>query len=130
MTDYLGKAEKFLASKPRITWLINSVELKAEKHRDKVVAIWDDLKTLQRMLKAWVKGNYKEIPWTTLVMAVAALLYFVNPFDLVPDFIYGIGFIDDVAIIGAIVSSLAGDLKSFRAWERNIKQTSQSKVCE
>ena len=124
MTNYLGKAEKFLASKPRITWLINSVELKAEKHKNKVVVIWDDLKTLQRMLKAWVKGNYKEIPWTTLVMAVAALLYFVNPFDLVPDFIYGVGFIDDVAIIGAIVNSLAGDLKSFRAWEGDIKQAS------
>ena len=70
------------------------------------------------MLKAWLKGNYKEIPWTTLVMIVAVLLYFVNPFDLLPDFIYGIGFVDDVAIISAVVRSLASDLKSFRAWEK------------
>jgi uncharacterized membrane protein YkvA (DUF1232 family) len=48
-----------------------------------------------------------------------AIIYFVNPFDLIPDFIPVIGYLDDVAVIALAVASIHNDLDDFRAWEAN-----------
>jgi uncharacterized membrane protein YkvA (DUF1232 family) len=47
----------------------------------------------------------------------AALLYFVLPFDVVPDVLAGIGFVDDVAVITSVVESVRNELDRFREWE-------------
>lgn len=41
----------------------------------------------------------------------AALAYFVMPFDVVPDFLAGIGFTDDAAVIALALSMVAGQIK-------------------
>lgn len=40
-----------------------------------------------------------EIPMSQKAPIVGALAYFVLPFDLIPDFIVGVGFADDAAVI-------------------------------
>ncbi len=40
----------------------------------------------------------------------AALAYFVMPFDLIPDFVAGIGFTDDAAVIAMALSVVAGNI--------------------
>lgn len=37
---------------------------------------------------------------------LAALAYFVLPFDLVPDFILGLGFTDDIAVLTAAIANI------------------------
>ena len=37
----------------------------------------------------------------------AALAYFILPFDVVPDFILGVGFTDDMAVIAAAIGMIA-----------------------
>lgn len=117
MQNYLEKAEKYLSSKPRLEWLIQQVDKKTEKNRKRILNVLDKIRTLQRMLKASIKGEYKDIPWSTLLMVVAALLYFINPFDLIPDFVVTIGFIDDVTMISLIANSISEDLEKFTQWE-------------
>lgn len=41
----------------------------------------------------------------------AALAYFVMPFDVIPDFLAGIGFTDDAAVIALAISMVAGAIK-------------------
>ena len=49
----------------------------------------------------------------------AALAYFVMPFDLIPDFLAGIGFTDDAEVIALALSVVAGQIKeSHRARAR------------
>ncbi len=55
-------------------------------------------KIMFAMLKDVKKGNYPNVPWFTIASIVVALLYVFNPFDLVPDFIPGVGYIDDLAV--------------------------------
>jgi len=38
----------------------------------------------------------------------AALAYFIMPFDLIPDWIVGIGFTDDLAVVMMVLRQLAG----------------------
>ena len=78
-----------------------------------------DLPLLVRLLKAWKDGSYRGLSVRTLASLAAALLYVLSPVDLVPDFIPGIGLIDDVAVLALLLHSLAQDLAAFRVWEQN-----------
>jgi uncharacterized membrane protein YkvA (DUF1232 family) len=49
----------------------------------------------------------------------AALAYFVMPFDVIPDFLAGVGFTDDAAVIALALTMVAGQIKdSHRARAR------------
>lgn len=80
--------------------------------------LWSDLPLLARLLRAWKNGSYPGLSLRTLASLAAALLYVVSPIDLVPDFIPGIGMIDDVVVLALLLQSLAQDLAVFRAWEQ------------
>ena len=47
-------------------------------------------------------------------LIVGALLYFISPIDLIPDFIPVAGYLDDVAVIAGVVALLATQLKKFK----------------
>jgi len=81
--------------------------------------LWSDLPLLARLLKAWKRGSYRGLSMRTIVSLAAALLYIASPIDLLPDFIPGIGLIDDAAVLALLLHSLAQDLAAFRIWEQN-----------
>ncbi|HBY67916.1 MAG: hypothetical protein CMC07_02185 [Flavobacteriaceae bacterium] len=68
------------------------------------------------MLKDVKNGSYKNIPWFTIATIVMAFLYILNPMDIVPDFIPGIGYIDDVAILTMGVGWIESDLHRYLDW--------------
>jgi uncharacterized membrane protein YkvA (DUF1232 family) len=47
-------------------------------------------------------------------LIIGALLYFISPIDLVPDFIPIAGYLDDIAVIAGVVALLASQLKKFK----------------
>jgi uncharacterized membrane protein YkvA (DUF1232 family) len=69
------------------------------------------------MVKAQAKGLYK-VPWRSLVLAVAGILYFLNPIDLIPDFIIGTGLLDDASVMLFVLRSLQKDITAYEAWEK------------
>jgi uncharacterized membrane protein YkvA (DUF1232 family) len=70
------------------------------------------------MMRAWIKGDYKNISKKSIVAVVAALIYFINPLDLIPDFIPIIGQLDDVFILSYMIKSLNKEIERFMAWEQ------------
>lgn len=89
---------------------------------EKVKGFLGMLRTLIRMVKAYLKGEYKVIPWKTLLLMVGALIYFVSPLDLIPDFIPITGFIDDISLVVWIFTRIQNDIRDFEAWERTQPQ--------
>ncbi|MCU0471699.1 MAG: YkvA family protein [Arcicella sp.] len=71
-----------------------------------------------RMLKAYASGEYKIIPWSSIVKIIAVLIYFISPIDVIPDFLPIIGLTDDLALITWLFTSLSDDLANFEAWEK------------
>jgi uncharacterized membrane protein YkvA (DUF1232 family) len=42
---------------------------------------------------------------------IAALAYFVTPFDVIPDFVAGLGFVDDATVLLAAISAVRGSIR-------------------
>ena len=65
------------------------------------------------LIKSYVQGNYTKLPVVTLVKITAALLYFVMPFDFIPDFLPLVGFADDLAIVVWVGKAIKEELDEF-----------------
>lgn len=74
----------------------------------------DELRTMIELLRAWAGGTYSGIASANLLLIVGAVVYFLVPADLVPDFILGLGFVDDVAVITRVVGAVREELAKFR----------------
>lgn len=83
----------------------------------------DDLKSLIRMSKMWVTKKYTGVSQQAILYTVVAVVYFVTPTDFVPDFLLGLGFVDDIAVLSWALSKIQGDLKDFKKWEEDKSKT-------
>jgi uncharacterized membrane protein YkvA (DUF1232 family) len=62
-------------------------------------------------LALWYCAKDDETPLTAKGMMLAALAYFVLPTDAIPDFIAGIGYTDDAAVLLATLNLVGRHLK-------------------
>ena len=46
---------------------------------------------------------HPDTPWTVKGILLLAMLYLLSPFDLIPDWIIGLGLLDDLAIVSLLV---------------------------
>ncbi|MNE65973.1 hypothetical protein D3C80_1615000 [compost metagenome] len=76
----------------------------------------EDVRLLQSLCLAWWRGEYRAISPKALVTVVAGLLYFVSPIDAIPDWLLGVGFLDDIAVLGWVLKTVADELARFKAW--------------
>ncbi len=110
------KAEDYYHNFGKTAKLLDQAVIKAAQHKNRVQEIWDELNMLIRMIGAWVRGEYRNIPAKTIISGLAALIYFVNPFDIIPDFIAGFGFLDDATVILLVFNSIRKDIDTFAEW--------------
>ena len=83
-----------------------------------VVRISRQARLLYEMLRDAMAGKFK-VPWVTVSAITAALLYLVSPLDIIPDFIPGIGWIDDALVLSLAISVARVDLRRY-VKERNL----------
>ncbi len=74
-------------------------------------------KIMLSMLKDIKNGDYEETPWFTIATVALALVYLVNPLDIIPDFIPGLGYIDDVAVFSVSIAWIETDLHKYLDWK-------------
>ncbi len=58
-------------------------------------------------------GTYREVPWHSVAIASAGVLYAVNPADLVPNFLPIVGLFDDMAVIAIATRWIEKDLVAY-----------------
>ena len=108
---FLPLAERLL-SRGRLPALLFAVARKGPR----LGQLREDVKLLQSLCLAWWRGEYRAISPKALVTIVAGLLYFVSPIDAIPDWLLGVGFLDDIAVLGWVLKTVADELARFRAW--------------
>lgn len=113
----LTDADKFQSDREKADALAGRAWHHAEHPRGPLVRVFGDLKSFIRLLHAWGTGRYKQIPWKSMSLIIAAVLYFVSPIDAIPDFIPGIGFLDDAFVIAWVMRQVRKDVEDFNFWE-------------
>ena len=111
------RAERDAADQGRLQSLVSRASRKLARQRPHLAALRDDVPALLRLLRAYGEGDYRAVPWRTLVLTVGALLYFLSPLDTIPDFIPFLGWLDDAAVVGFVLKSIGRDVRRFEAWE-------------
>jgi uncharacterized membrane protein YkvA (DUF1232 family) len=114
-----SKAEDYVKNPQKLNDLIEAASKKANHKKGPLEAVWTKLMACFRLIKAYAKGTYREISWTSLIMIVASVIYFVMPVDFIPDFFLFFGFIDDAALLGWTVKTFSSDIDAFVEWELN-----------
>jgi uncharacterized membrane protein YkvA (DUF1232 family) len=112
-------AESYAGDPERASRLLDQAAEKGNRQRRIFGNLWTDFLAALRLLRAWNRGQYRGMSLATILSALAALIYFVNPFDLLPDIFPIFGYLDDATIVAWVLHSIRGDLEKFRAWEES-----------
>lgn len=114
---YKSKASRYKNDPEQTEKLLKEAEEKARTNPGPISGRVQDLATLMRLVRAYYRKEYRDVPWETIALAIGAIAYFVSPIDLIPDFIPVAGYVDDAAVIAFVITSAANDLYNFREWE-------------
>ncbi|HRY61434.1 MAG TPA: YkvA family protein [Candidatus Fermentibacter sp.] len=99
--------------------LDNAEEIERKSSRGPLAAVLGDVKMLVSLVRDFISGRYRTIPRWIAGAAAVALLYVLNPFDVVPDVIPFLGYVDDAFVIGLCLGMVRKDLRKYAAWKES-----------
>ena len=120
MPSLYGRAKHLLQHPEELLIMLTSALAKAYEKRHILFRVFEDFLLLFRLVRAWVRGEYRDVPRKSILWAVLAILYFLSPIDLIPDFLPG-GYLDDIAVISFVLKRIKPDLDKFKDWEKSKK---------
>lgn len=119
--QYQLEAKEYLNHPKKTEHLLTKAFNKAKDSKNSLGDAWDKLKLLIELIRAYSKGEYRDVSKGTILTVIGAIIYFVSPVDLVPDFIAGLGLFDDAAVIGYTIKKISTELDEFKNWQAETK---------
>ncbi len=118
-----GKAGRYASNSSKLYGLAQQVYQKTKdgSFKGNATEAKEQVFILVRLVRAYASGEYRKLPWKSLVSIVGVLIYFVSPIDLIPDILPVIGMADDLALILWLFKSVTNDLADFAEWEKKGK---------
>ena len=107
-TDTRKKEALELSSKLSDEFDEKETEEFAKKHTKK--PWYHDFKLIVWMLAGGILASNKR----TYMVIAGALAYVVFPLDIIPDFLLGVGFLDDAFVIGMVVKQLTEEIEKYK----------------
>ncbi len=127
------RAEEYLKDPEKSKRLLDDAMKKAkskEKPSGPLADLWENLKMVFRLLQAYFNKQYTSIPWGSIVLVVGAVIYFVSPIDLMPDWFPLAGLVDDAALLTFVLAQIRNDLKKFAQWEAEKETSNADKIID
>lgn len=121
LEDGYTEAQEVLTSPSKIDGLLIDVEEKLNGI-PKVGGKLAKIPTFLSFLKCYITKEYSKVPTATIIAITSALLYFLVPSDLMPDFIPLVGYLDDASVISVCTTLISHDLKKFVKWRDKNKK--------
>ena len=110
------KAAPYVRYRKKLLWLLLKATRKSQRCYEFLLAPWESLQIFLRLLRAQLAGKFCA-PADSILMIVAAVIYFVSPFDLIPDSIPVLGLTDDTSVLICVAKSNLTLISNFRKWE-------------
>lgn len=82
-------------------------------------SVKNDVILMCNYVKDVVSGHYKSYSTIFLIKIIAALIYLVSPADAIPDFIFGVGFIDDATVLAYVFKATKEELERYKRSKTN-----------
>ncbi|NVJ85341.1 MAG: DUF1232 domain-containing protein [Algoriphagus sp.] len=103
----------------KVRELLSGVKQKLTGLKDnpRIKKMTEPISVFIRMVKAHFSGTHK-LSGSTLGLILLALVYFLSPVDIIPDFLGFFGFADDLSVILAIFAKIKDEVADFLEWER------------
>jgi len=122
ISRWQDKAIEYVDNPSKSDNLLNKALRKAEDNKKHEVLnnIWDRMQLLFSLVKDWSNGSYKNISKSAILAIIGGIIYFVSPLDVVPDWLLGLGLVDDAAVLGLIINQLDKELTRYKQWKNNI----------
>lgn len=97
----------------RLDEVLNDSETAHEKAR-KLGGLFEEFTLLWQLLCDYKAGTYTEVPWKFIAAVGFAVFYLLNPFDVLPDVLPVIGYVDDAAVFGLVLSSFKSEIEKYK----------------
>lgn len=115
-------AESLTMDSQGLSDLISKVSEKVKAiEESNIQSLLDSLATCLRMVKAYASGQYRDLSSKSISLIVVSLVYFLFPLDGIADFIPGLGYADDTALLLWTLKAVSEDVNKFLEWEANNK---------
>jgi len=114
------KAEEIADSEEKVEQLIDEASEKAEKAKNSLKKTWHQIDLFISLLKDYFSGEYPYISKRHVLVIMAGLIYFILPLDFSPDYIPGIGYIDDAFVLSVIARQLIRVTEEYETWKDNL----------
>lgn len=121
MEESADQAEEYARNPNKLQRLVQNAKEKLmnmENRRTTLKNVVRYVSVYIRILKDYSGGYYPYLPWKSFLSIIGAVLYFVNPFDVIPDFIPGVGFLDDITLLGWVYKNIENDVEDYLGWEQ------------
>jgi uncharacterized membrane protein YkvA (DUF1232 family) len=105
--DQLGLLNLIKRALQKVTETASNSNLTVVKLLNHYVVLFSQL------IKAYIQGTYRKLPAIALAKITAVLIYFISPFDFIPDVLPIIGFTDDLALVLWVGKSIKNELDEF-----------------
>lgn len=112
------KAENLLKDDSKVEPFLEKVEKKI-KWLPFIREEFKSLPILISMVRSYIKRDYTRVPVRTIIAIISALIYFLSPLDVVPDWIPFLGQMDDALVIATVWKQVHKDIDAYRKWKKN-----------
>ncbi|MEH7452173.1 YkvA family protein [Gottfriedia acidiceleris] len=116
---YLKKASSYLGNKEKSTNLLKKAAKLAPDKKGALGEAWGKVNLFIDLFKSYINGSYRDISTKSILTVIGALIYFVSPIDAIPDFIVGLGFLDDATILAYTFKQINKDIERYKIWKEN-----------
>ena len=105
---------------------VNQRAKEIENKLPKLKQVFEQTKIMLNMVKDYWSGAYREIPYWAISAISLSLLYVLNPADVIPDVIVGVGYLDDATVVAFCLKLVQRELERYQEWQA--AQASPDKV--
>ncbi len=116
---YLSKAGKILNDRMQLERYLSEALRKVKSLDPKLKDLIENIEVFLEIIGTYISGKYRDIETKSILFLIGAILYFVNPFDLIPDVLPIVGFTDDAAVAIFVFSKMKGEIEKYKIWKFN-----------
>ena len=114
--NWLSKTKLYAFNPMKLKSLL--LQLSSCMSRKGLAKAKDNLVLMRNYLSDIATGKYKDYDGKKLIIVVAAIIYVVTPFDLLPDLIPP-GWIDDISIVAWAIKEVSEELEKYKNNQEN-----------